>query len=72
MPPRSWNGVPCDEPCPELSPHPEEARLGGLNVLGLWVIEEKRQPFAGFYRSAEACWRDAATFRGQPEDHGEQ
>jgi hypothetical protein len=70
MPPTSWNGVPCNEPCPKPPPQPDRARLEGLNALGLWVVEPKRRPFAGFYRSAEACQRDAATFRGQPEDHG--
>lgn len=70
--PRSWNGVPCDEPCPKAPPQPDRVRLERLNALGLWVTEAKRQPFAGLYRSAEACRQDAATFRGQPTDHGEE
>jgi hypothetical protein len=54
---------PCNEPCPEVVPNPEQSRLSELNRLDLWILASDNEPFAGIYRNASECWKDASKFR---------
>jgi hypothetical protein len=54
---------PCNEACPEVVANPEQSRLSELNRLHLWILAGENEPFAGIYRNAQECWKDASEFR---------
>jgi hypothetical protein len=60
----SPTGKLCHEPCPERGTNPDQERLLGINRLGLWAASSTKTPYAGIYRNAQECWKDASALQG--------
>jgi hypothetical protein len=56
----------CAEPCPPVRDGGIDESIRELNDLDPWRVAPAREPFAGIYRSAEACAKDAARYRELP------